>query len=217
MIQIPWLKSGDRFPPTYTALLEPNGLLAGGGDLSLDTMLNAYRHGIFPWFSEGDPILWWSPAPRTILWPKRLHISRSLKKVLRSNRFESRINSCFDKVVAACANTKRPGQDGSWITSDIEAAYIRLHRAGYAHSYEVFLDQQLVGGLYGIQLGAMFFGESMFSLESNASKVALVHLCQQPSIRLIDCQMATSHLFSLGATEVSRERFERVLKLATAA
>lgn len=213
-MQLPWLDPGAPFPPTTTALADPNGLLAAGADLSVDTLLRAYAAGIFPWYSTGEPVLWWSPAPRAVLWPRHLRISRSLNKVLRQQRFEVRINSCFADVIAACAQAPRVGQRGTWITREMQAAYVRLHHAGHAHSVECFAEGRLVGGLYGVRIGAMFFGESMFSRQDNASKVALVHLCRQPGIRLIDCQQATTHLVSLGAMPMSRARFERALALA---
>lgn len=212
MTTLPWLAPGEPFPPTSQALNEPNGLLAAGGDLSVDTLIDAYRQGIFPWFSQGEPILWWSPAPRTLLYPAQLRVSRSLRKVLRQQHFAVRQNTCFAEVIRACATTPRAGQDGTWITADMQQAYIRLHQAGIAHSIEVFFQNRLAGGLYGVQLGQMFFGESMFSHQSDASKVALVHLCQMPSIAAIDCQVPTAHLLSLGAQQVSRTSFEATLR-----
>lgn len=212
MNELPWLGPGEAFPPTHRALTDPNGLLAIGGDLSVYTLLNAYRRGIFPWFSEGEPILWWSPAPRTLLYPSELRISRSLRKVLNQQLFEVRQNTCFMQVMQACATIKRRGQNGTWINQDMLTAYERLHQAGFAHSFEVFRQNELVGGLYGVQIGAMFFGESMFSYQSNASKVALAHLCQHPHVALVDCQVPTPHLLSLGAKEVSRQVFEAELK-----
>lgn len=214
MTQLPWLETGDPFPPTSTALADPNGLLAAGGELSVATLLRAYRAGIFPWYAPGEPLLWWSPAPRTVLWPRQLHVSRSMEKLLRQRRFEVRLDSCFSEVIEACATTPRNGAHGTWITAEMQQAYVRLHQAGHAHSLECFQDNQLVGGLYGVRIGAMFFGESMFSRVDNASKVALAALCAQPGLRLIDCQMATPHLLSLGAQQMSRARFEKALALA---
>jgi leucyl/phenylalanyl-tRNA--protein transferase len=214
MRQLPWLIPGEDFPPTSTALQDPNGLLAAGGDLSTETLLRAYRAGIFPWYSAGDPLLWWSPAPRTILWPRQVHVSRSLAKCLRQQRFDVRSNTRFADVMQACATVKRAGQRGTWIDHDMQEAYLRLHQAGLAESVEVFAMEELVGGLYGVRINGMFFGESMFHLVSNASKVALVHLCRRPGIRLIDCQMPTPHLLSMGARQMSRDRFEHALSLA---
>lgn len=214
MTSLPWLAAGDPFPPTATALVHPNGLLAAGADLSVDTLLRAYRAGIFPWFSEDDPILWWSPSPRALLWPHHLHISHSLAKSLRNDGWEVSIDRDFRGVIRACATTPRDGQNGTWITATMQEAYVRLHEAGHAHSVEVWQQGELVGGLYGVRIGAMFFGESMFSHRPDASKVALVHLCRQPGIRLIDCQMETPHLWRMGARLATRPRFERALAAA---
>lgn len=214
---IPWLTGDTPFPPTETALSEPNGLLAAGGDLSTPRLLEAYRHGIFPWFSPGDPILWWSPDPRMVLVPKEFKLSRSLEKVLRNGGFDVRCDTVFERVMRACA-APRPDQNGTWIQEGMIAAYLALHEQGYAHSIEVWLDGELVGGLYGVAIGRMFYGESMFSQVSNASKVALAHLARQlarwdsaPSsglrTSLIDCQMNTPHLASLGAREIPRSEF----------
>lgn len=203
--------AGEDFPPTSTALVEPNGLLAAGADLSISTLLRAYRLGIFPWFSAGEPILWWSPAPRAVLLPNALHVSRSLAKSLRTQPWEVSWDHDFSAVIKACATTPRNGQNGTWITPEMQTAYLRLHQAGHAHAVAVQQAGKLVGGLYGVQIGGMFFGESMFSHITNASKVALVHLCQRADIRLIDCQMATPHLLSLGAELWSREQFEHAL------
>lgn len=198
------------FPPLTDALTEPNGLIAIGGDLSLPRLLSAYRHGIFPWFSEGEPILWWSPNPRMVLYPNELKISNSLQKTLKRNTFEVRFNTAFRAVITACSATLRAQQAGTWITQDIIDAYCRLHDAGYAMSAESYIDDQLVGGCYGVRIGNMFYGESMFHHKTDASKVAFVSLVQHlqaQGIGLIDCQMKTAHLASLGAREINRAAF----------
>jgi len=198
------------FPPLSDALLEPNGLIAIGGDLSLPRLLAAYQQGIFPWFSEGEPILWWSPSPRMVLYPSELKISRSLGKTLKNTPFEIRFNTAFRTVIAACSDTTRDGQPGTWITQDIIDAYCALFDAGYAVSAETWLDNTLVGGCYGVKIGNMFYGESMFHHKTDASKVAFVKLVQmleKEGIGLIDCQMKTAHLSSLGAREISRDDF----------
>ena len=204
---IPWLE-GPAFPPVESALSEPNGLLAVGGELSPDWLLAAYRRGIFPWYSEDQPILWWSPDPRLVLIPEKFRISRSLRKTLRQRRFEVRFDTAFRDVLAACA--AREPDVGTWITDEIQQAYLRMHELGYAHSVESWVEGELVGGLYGIALGRAFFGESMFNRKTDASKVALAHLVshlKQLDFALIDCQMTTSHLISLGAEEMSRKDF----------
>lgn len=201
------------FPDVALAEREPNGLLAVGGDLSPTRLLNAYRQGIFPWFNPGDPILWWSPDPRTVLPPDRVHISRSLAKTLRRNTFQVSLNRAFPQVITACAGPRRQG-DGTWLVPMMVRAYQRLHGAGWAHSVEVWREGTLVGGLYGVALGRVFFGESMFSRVSDASKVALVHLCQLMEARgfgLIDCQMATEHLMHMGAIQIPRAEFRVLL------
>lgn len=206
---IPWLSGDAPFPPVETALAEPNGLLAAGGGLSPARLLVAYRHGIFPWFSPGDPVLWWSPDPRMVLVPDEFKLSRSLARVLRNGGFEVRCDTAFERVMRACA-APRPGQNGTWIQEDMIAAYCTLHELGYAHSIETWRDGELAGGLYGVAIGRMFYGESMFSCEANASKVALAHLARQLErwdFKLIDCQMNTSHLASLGAREIPRAEF----------
>jgi leucyl/phenylalanyl-tRNA--protein transferase len=211
---IPWLDGDAPFPPLTSARKEPNGLLAVGGDLTPQRLLEAYRRGIFPWFSEGDPILWWSPDPRMVLLPAELKISRSLAKTLRNRRFEIRFDSDFDSVIRACA-APRDGQPGTWITPEMRNAYLRLHRLGYAHSVETWVDGELVGGLYGVAVGAGFFGESMFARARDASKIALVHLVrklEEDGYGMIDCQMRTEHLASLGAREIPRARFSRLLR-----
>jgi leucyl/phenylalanyl-tRNA--protein transferase len=198
-----------RFPPVELAT--PEGLLAIGGDLSPERLLAAYRHGVFPWYSEGQPILWWSPDPRTVLLLDKLKVSRSLRKTLRSGRFRVCVDKRFAEVMKSCAMPRRnQSQPGTWITPEMLQAYTQLHELGYAHSVETWHDGRLVGGLYGIALGAAFFGESMFSRQTDASKVALVLLVRQLQrwgFELIDCQMPSSHLFSLGAEEISRGDF----------
>jgi len=209
---IPWL-SEPVFPPVSRALIEPNGLIAAGGELSPAWLLAAYRRGIFPWFSDGEPILWWSPDPRMILRPGQLRVTRSLAKTLRRGHFEVRVDTAFAEVIHACGSL-RAQTGGTWITAPMEAAYCRLHELGYAHSVESWQDGQLVGGLYGVALDRAFFGESMFSTVSDASKVALVHLSgrlEQRGFGVIDCQMTTSHLRSMGGIEISRAQFVREL------
>jgi leucyl/phenylalanyl-tRNA--protein transferase len=211
---IPWLGSSDPFPPPSRALREPNGLLAAGGDLAVPRLLDAYRQGIFPWYSEGEPVLWWSPDPRMVLIPGRLAVSRSLRKRLRRRDYEVRTDTCFRDVMLACAEP-RPGQGGTWISREMMEAYVALHQAGYAHSVESWADGALAGGLYGVSIGRVFFGESMFTRRSDASKVALVRLVRQLerwSFGMIDCQMSTPHLQSLGAQEIARPRFMRALQ-----
>ncbi len=203
------LQYATFFPPVETALKDPNGLLAMGGDLSLERLLDAYRHGIYPWFNPGEPILWWSPDPRMVLVPREIRVTRSLAKRIRNGGFEVRLDTVFSQVMQACA-APRDGALGTWISPDMEVAYTRLHQAGYAHSIETWHQGQLVGGLYGVAIGRMFYGESMFSRMADASKVALVRLArqlQQWQFGLIDCQMETEHLASLGAHTVSRSEF----------
>ena len=206
---IPWLRGNAPFPPVEKALKSPNGLLCAGGDLSPRRLMDAYSHGIFPWFSEGDPILWWSPDPRMVLFPDELKISRSLRKTLEHDRFETRVDTAFAQVIANCA-APREGQSGTWIVPEMVEAYTKLHELGHAHSVESWLDGELVGGLYGVSIGKVFFGESMFTREPDASKVALVRLVERlraGDCRLIDCQQATAHLASLGAREIPRTEF----------
>ena len=206
---IPMLQRDMIFPPTEQALRSPNGLLAAGGDLSAARLLQAYRHGIFPWFSEGEPILWWSPDPRMVLFPQEFDISHSMRKTLRKGRYEVRMDTSFEQVMRACASP-RPDQQGTWIHEEMIAAYCELHRMGYAHSVETWMDGELAGGLYGMALGRMFFGESMFSRRTDASKIALAHLSVQLdrwNFGMIDCQMYTPHLASLGAREIPRKQF----------
>ncbi len=198
-----------HFPAVSLALEEPDGLLAVGGNLSAETLFNAYRHGIFPWYSDGQPILWWSPNPRAILFPGQLRVSRSLKKRLRQQRFEITLDHAFDEVIQACATARNDGL-GTWITSEMQHAYIEMHRLGHAHSVEAWRDGKLVGGLYGIAIGQVFFGESMFSRTPDASKVAFAHLVTQLKtwrFSLIDCQVGSNHMTSLGAEDISRTNF----------
>lgn len=197
-------------------LAEEDGLLAIGGDLSTERLLQAYANGIFPWYSEDEPILWFSPHERFVLFPERLNISKSMRKVLNSGVFTVTTNQCFNEVIEACSAAPREGQDGTWITADMKAAYAELHREGYAHSVEVWQDGALVGGLYGISAGDVFCGESMFSRASNASKTALIWLCQTRKYKLIDCQVYTEHLESMGAVMISREEYIGILHKAIA-
>lgn len=204
------------FPALEDALKEPNGLVAIGGDLSLARLLSAYRHGIFPWFSDTEPILWWSPDPRMVLFPNELKISDSLKKTIKKQNFEIRFNTAFREVITACSSTLRADQHGTWITQDIIDAYCNLYDAGYALSSEAWLNGKLVGGCYGVKLDQMFYGESMFHDVSDASKVAFVHLVEylkNERVGMIDCQMKTAHLARFGAREISRSEFMQNLNL----
>ena len=206
---IPWITENTPFPPVESALRTPDGLLTAGGDLSASRLLDAYRHGIFPWFNPGEPILWWSPDPRMVLIPGEIRISRSLDKVLRNAAYEVRCDTAFEQVMRACA-APRARQGGTWIHEDMIAAYCALHRMGYAHSVETWIGGNLMGGLYGVSIGRMFYGESMFSNASNASKIALAHLARQLErwqFGMIDCQMNTPHLATLGAREIPRSEF----------
>jgi len=212
---IPWLPEEPVFPALEKALAEPNGLLAAGGELSPQRLLAAYRRGIFPWYSAGEPILWWSPDPRMVLFPEELKISRSLAKTLRNANYEVRLDTAFGDVIAACASKLRNGQPGTWITGEMQAAYVELHRLGCAHSVETWIDGELAGGLYGVAIGRAFYGESMFSDLRDASKIALAHLCAHLKRRgfgIIDCQMETRHLASLGARPIPRHDFAARLK-----
>lgn len=213
---IPWLAERPVFPPVERALADPPGLLAAGGGLAPEWLLAAYENGIFPWYSAGEPILWWSPDPRLVLYPAEIRISRSLARTLRRRRYEVRLDTAFAEVITACAAPRHPGA-GTWITPEMQAAYCRMHELGYAHSVEAWDGDRLAGGLYGMALGRIFFGESMFCHSTDASKVALAHLArylQQQDFAVIDCQMTTAHLLSLGAREVPRARFcERVASL----
>jgi len=198
------------FPDTADALDSPNGLLAWGGELQPERLLRAYRFGIFPWYSEGQPVLWWSPAPRCVLLPEAVYLAQRTRRRFNSGRYHLSLDQAFAQVIDACAAPRREGV-GTWITRDMRNAYVELHRLGHAHSLEVWLDGDLVGGIYGLALGAAFFGESMFSVATDASKIALVALCRQLEswgFELLDCQVGNPHLFSMGAIEVPRESFE---------
>lgn len=215
-----WLEPDSdpaRFPAPEYALLEPDGLLAAGGDLSPARLLNAYRQGIFPWYSEGEPILWWSPNPRAVLFIDQLNISRSLAKTLRREPFRVSLDTAFEQVVSACSES-RVGKDGTesgtWINEEMKQAYLTLHRIGFAHSVECWERDELVGGLYGVSMGKVFFGESMFMRRTDASKIALAHLVQQLrawNFSLIDCQVHSNHLASLGAVDIPRDAFLNLL------
>jgi len=205
------------FPSVEQALDNPRGLLAAGGDLSPARLLNAYRNGIFPWYSEGQPILWWSPAPRCVLRPSAVHVSRRLRRRYNQGRFTLTADRAFAPVIEACSEPRRD-HDETWITAEMRSAYTRLHQLGIAHSVEVWLDDELAGGIYGLALGRVFFGESMFSRHEDASKIALVALCrqlQQWDFTLLDCQLSNPHLLSMGAEEIPREEFHQYLKTAT--
>lgn len=202
------------FPDLDEALTDPDGLLAAGGCLSTTRLLNAYRNGIFPWYSEDDPILWWSPDPRLVIFPNQLHISKSLQKTIRKQNFTLSFDQAFADVIAACSNP-RPDEAGTWLSPEMQSAYIQLHQQGHAHSIEVRSNNQLVGGLYGVAIGRVFFGESMFHTQTDASKIAFVSLVQQLTewgYQLIDCQVHSNHLVSLGAEEIPRSHFISLLK-----
>jgi leucyl/phenylalanyl-tRNA--protein transferase len=214
---IPWLRTGDPFPPVELALSDPNGLLAAGGDLSTSRLLDAYSRGIFPWFSDGDPLLWWSPDPRMVLFADELHVSRSLRKAIRSGRFSVTFDEAFEDVMNGCA-APRDGQEGTWITPTMVEAYTELAASWHAHSAEAWSDGVLVGGLYGVAIGRMFFGESMFARRPDASKVAFVYLVRQLErwgFPMVDCQMSTAHLASLGAREIPRPAFREAVERLT--
>lgn len=199
------------FPPIHKAW---KGLLAVGGDLSPERLIEAYRNGIFPWYGPGEPIMWWSPNPRCVLFPHEFKLQKSLKRTLQSKKFEVRFDENFEKVIEHCSKVERSDQEGTWISDEMKQAYILLHKAGFAHSVETYLDNNLVGGLYGVSIGKAFFGESMFHMVSDASKVALFHLCQhliEREFLIIDAQQTTSHLISLGAKEIKRMEFKRIL------
>ncbi|MBX7224955.1 MAG: leucyl/phenylalanyl-tRNA--protein transferase [Chitinophagales bacterium] len=213
-MKIPIIGKTYTFPNPENAY---EGVVAIGGDLSPHRLLNAYKNGIFPWFSEDEPIIWWCPDPRFVLFPKDLIISKSMKKLFEKKTFEITTNHCFAQVIQACAQQKRPEQDGTWITQEMTDAYLQLHKLGYAHSVEVWQDKQLVGGLYGVIIGKAFFGESMFFKVSNASKygfIWLVKQLQEQGFHFIDCQIETNHLKSLGASHIPRKEFLQLVKLA---
>ncbi len=210
---IPWLEPSlpPHFPSTKEALEEPNGLLAAGGLLTTPWLLKAYQSGIFPWFSDNEPLLWWSPAPRTVLFPEDLHISRSFRKFLIKTNFKITINQCFTEVIKNCSAPRKETNE-TWICEDMIAAYSNLHTEGYAHSIECWdTNNALIGGLYGVAIGEVFFGESMFSKADNASKCCLKALVDSDKYKMIDCQMSTSHLVSLGAQDISRDKFESLI------
>lgn len=213
-----WLSTTDyRFPAPEQA--DEDGLLAVGGDLSTGRLLEAYRNGIFPWFDQKTVPLWWCPDPRFVLFPEKLHVSRSMQRVLKHGIFQITINKAFQQVISACARAKRIGQKGTWIIPDMQRAYIELHESGYANSIEAWQGDQLVGGLYGIRMGKFFFGESMFSRVNNASKAAFIHFVKQfaeEGGELIDCQVYTDHLYSLGAGMIPREEFLARIKSISA-
>ncbi len=212
MHRIHWLSIHDppeTFPDPALALRDPDGLLAAGGDLSLARLLAAYERGIFPWYEQGQPVLWWSPDPRAVLRPARIHVSRSLRRRLRRVGFRVSFDRAFDDVLAACA-APRPGQQGTWITPAVASAFTELHRRGWAHSVEVWSGDRLVGGLYGLAMGRVFFGESMFSVETDASKAAMLALCRELERRgfaLLDCQVVSAHLMRMGAEAMPRREF----------
>lgn len=204
----------DSFPPVDTALDQPDGLLCFGGNLSSERLLAAYRRGIFPWYSDNQPIMWWSPQPRCVLFPDELKISRSLKKSMRNMGLEISMDNAFEQVIHACS-LPRADETGTWITHEMKAAYIALHEQGHAHSVEIWHQGVLVGGLYGLAIGQVFFGESMFSTQRDTSKIALCALTMRLAkngFRLIDCQISSSHLFSLGARDIDRAEFSAILK-----
>jgi leucyl/phenylalanyl-tRNA--protein transferase len=208
-----FLTNNITFP--HVSQASQDGLLAVGGDLSVERLLLAYKQGIFPWYSEGEPILWWSPNPRFVLFPEKLKVSKSMKQLLRSSMFKVTVNKAFREVITECSLIKRRGQDDTWITNDMIEAYVKLHALGYAKSVEVWKENDLVGGFYGVDLNnGVFCGESMFSKESNASKVAFITFIQNTNYKLIDCQVYTKHLESLGAEEVSRANFLKFLNTA---
>lgn len=203
-----WLEDdhSGAFPDPSRALSEPDGLLAAGGNLEADTLLQAYSQGIFPWYSHGQPILWWSPDPRCVLYPNEFHVSRSFRRTLNSDRYQISVNTAFRRVVEECA-APRPDQHGTWITRDMLDAYCRLHELGHATSVEVWDEHWLIGGIYGVVLNDVFFGESMFSREANTSKLAIHHICTEIKPRLLDAQVYSSHLESLGARNIPRKHF----------
>jgi len=216
---ITWISSDDppeAFPEIESAFDIPDGLLAAGGDLSPERLLYAYRHGIFPWYDSGQPILWWSPDPRCVLRPHEFHASKRLRRSLSRSKLEVSFNQAFNAVIAACGED-RIGQQGTWITDDMADAYSQLHQQGWAHSIEIWQENRLAGGLYGLAIGRAFFGESMFSRQTNASKAAMLALCQQMVLNdfeILDCQVESPHLVSLGASLMPRNKFAAVLRQA---
>ncbi len=214
---IPWIdEQHPAFPPVEQALKDPDGLLCAGGNLLPETLVSAYSQGIFPWYSDGQPLLWWSPDPRMILTPRTLHISRSMQKFMKKMCWKVTADQCFAQVIHACSIAPREDQNGTWITAEMQEAYIQLHQHGFAHSVEVHDESgELVGGLYGVALGRVFFGESMFSRASNASKVALIHLMQSGCFDLVDCQMHTPHLQTMGAECRPRSLFLKAVQTLT--
>lgn len=217
--RVKWLTPDDppsAFPPIQVALSEPDGLLAAGGDLSSERLLHAYRLGIFPWYEERQPILWWSPDPRCVIVPSDIHIARRLRRSMKNSHWRVTFNECFGEVIRACAAPRRSGE-GTWITNDMTHAFEGLHREGWAHSIEIQDGDRLIGGMYGLAIGRVFFGESMFSHEANASKYALLGLCSvltQQGFELVDCQVVSRHLVTLGATLMPRDRFREILDIA---
>lgn len=215
MPDIHWLTASLAFPDAEQALSEPNGLLAAGGDLTPERLIQAYRQGIFPWYEEGQPILWWSPDPRTVLYPEQINVSRSLRKSLNKDLFTITTDQAFEQVVDACSEKRQGAESGTWITREMKTAYKQLFEKGHAHSVEAWHEGKLVGGLYGVSTGRVFSGESMFSRKSDASKIALVYLCEHLTKKgylLIDCQVHSSHLESLGAIEVPRKQYIELLR-----
>ena len=215
-ILLRWLDDDPTalFPPTRDALEEPNGLLAAGGDLAPARLLNAYRAGIFPWYSEGHPLLWWSPAPRCVIFPQRVHLSRRTRRRFNAGDYRLTVNHAFDDVIRACAEP-RENEPGTWITDEMLHAYLQMNRLGHAHSLEVWLEDGLIGGIYGLLIGSVFFGESMFTRGTDGSKIALVALCrllQRSGVELLDCQVGNPHLFRMGAEELDRDTFEGLLR-----
>jgi leucyl/phenylalanyl-tRNA---protein transferase len=204
------LKNQLIFPEV--ALAEPDGLLAIGGDLSLERLVLAYKKGIFPWFSEGEPILWYAPHQRCVIYPAKVKISKNMLKILKANTFKVTVNKAFAAVIKNCAQTPRTWQNGTWINTQMQEAYLNLHQKGWAHSVEVWQNDVLVGGLYGLKINQVFCGESMFSLVSNASKIALIYLCQNLNFNLVDCQLPNPHLISLGAEMIANEEYLRILQ-----
>lgn len=215
VIELPCLEYAEDtvFPPTSQALDDPNGLLAWGGSLSAERLVSAYEKGIFPWYSENEPILWWSPSPRCVLYPDRVYVASRTRRRLRQAQFQVKADTAFSDVIAACA-APGPGRTSTWITDEMIAAYSSLHELGIAHSVEVWVENELVGGVYGLALGHMFFGESMFSRQPDASKIALIHLCRQLEawgFGPMDCQVGNEHLYRMGAVDIDREEFEETL------